>query len=211
MAISIISKIYRIFFKKNTFKEKEPLNLFYTKNNFLDKKYIIGDYTYGCPNVIFENPDANLIIGKYCSIADEVTIFLGGNHRPDWITTYPFNAINEFAEFKNIKGHPATKGDVVIGNDVWIGRNVTILSGVKIGDGAIVAANSVVTKNIEAYEIWGGNPARLIKKRFTTEQINKLLEIRWWDWEDAKIRENIPLMLCDDIDNFLVSHFVINN
>lgn len=206
MAIKIISKIYRIFFKKNTSKENESINLFYTKNNFLNKNYLIGDYTYGCPTIIFENPETKLIIGKFCSIADNVTIFLGGNHRIDWVTTYPFNAINEFAEFKSIKGHPATKGDVVIGNDVWIGRNVTILSGVKISDGAVIAANSVITKDINPYEIWAGNPAKLIKKRFTVEQINRLLEIKWWNWDEIKIRENVPLMLNDNIDNFLKAH-----
>jgi len=206
MAIKLLSKIYKIFLKKRQSEDKGTLNFFYTKDYFLDKKYIIGDYTYGCPNVIFDNPGANLTIGKYCSIADKVTIFLGGNHRPDWVTTYPFNAIKDFSEFSKIEGHPSTKGNVVIGNDVWIGLNVTILSGVEIGDGAVIAANSVVTKNIGSYEIWGGNPAKLIKKRFTKEQINKLLEIKWWEWEEFKIRENIPLMLHQNIDFFLKSH-----
>lgn len=103
----------------------------------------------------FENEESNLIIGKFCSIAGGVTIFLGGNHRLDWISTYPFNMLEEeFPEAKMIKGHPATKGDVKIGNDVWIGQNAVIMSGIIIGNGAVIAANSVVTKNIKDYEVW---------------------------------------------------------
>ena len=75
---------------------------------------------------------------------------------------------------------------MVIGNDVWIGLNTTILSGISIGDGAIIGAESLVTKNVGPYEIWGGNPAKFIKKRFDDDTIQKLLEIKWWDWEDRK-------------------------
>lgn len=174
---------------------------FFTKDMFKDKKYKIGEYTYGRPTVLFENEDSNLSIGKFCSIADGVTIFLGGNHRTDWITTYPFNALTlYFPEGKGITGHPATKGDVTIGNDVWIGNNVTIMSGVSIGDGAVVAAGSVVSKNIGNYEIWGGNPSRLLKMRFCDETIQKLQNLKWWDWEISIIKENIPLLCSDKID-----------
>jgi virginiamycin A acetyltransferase len=80
-----------------------------------------------------------------------------------------------------ITGHPATKGDVVIGNDVWIGHGATIMSGVTIGDGAVIAAKAVISKNVGAYEIWGGNPAKLIKTRFSEDVISDLLERKWWD------------------------------
>jgi len=129
---------------------------------------------------------------------------LGGNHRTDWVTTYPFGHINQhiFNNF-NGQGHPATKGDVVIGNDVWIGQNVTIMSGVTIGDGAIIANNSHVVRNVEPYSIVGGNPAKLIKYRFTKEQIEKLLEIKWWDWDDDKINRLSPLLCNENIDEFI--------
>ena len=94
-----------------------------------------------------------------------------------------------------IRDSPTTKGDVVIGNDVWIGRGVTILSGVKIGDGAVISAESVVTKEVGSYEIWGGNPAKFIRKRFSAEEIAKLQEIHWWTWEIEKITGNIPCIL----------------
>lgn len=206
MALKIISKILYFFKKKSSSAKEDTLNTFYTKDKFAENKYVIGDFTYGKPKVIFENDETNLYIGKYCSIANEVTIFLGGNHRPDWVTTYPFNSIPDFSEYKNITGHPATKGDVIIGNDVWIGLKSTILSGVKIEDGAIVAAGSVVTKNIGPYEIWGGNPAKFIKKRFTDDQIKKLLEISWWNWNNQKVKDNIPNLMNENINIFIEKH-----
>ena len=99
-------------------------------------------------------------------------------------------------------GHPSTKGDVTIGNDVWIGSNVTIMSGVTNGDGAVIANNSHVVKNVEAYSLAGGNPAKLIKYRFTPEQIEALLKIKWWYWDDAKIT---PFLCNNNIDEFITS------
>ena len=166
-------------------------------------KYI-GKHTYGKPEIRFKNPGAKLKIGSFCSIAKNCKVYLGGNHRTDWVTTYPFGHINQkiFDKF-NGKGHPKTKGDVIIGNDVWIGENVTILSGVTIGDGVVIANNSHVVKNAEPYSIIGGNPAKLIKKRFTEEQIKNLLKIKWWTWSDIRINEFTPLLCNNDIDNFI--------
>ena len=163
-----------------------------------------GKYTYGNPDVKYTNDDAKLIIGNFCSIAINVHIYLGGNHRTDWVTTYPFGHIhkNVFNDFNGV-GHPTTNGDVIIGNDVWIGDNVTIMSGVTIGDGSVIASNSHVVKNIEPYSLIGGNPAKLIKYRFTQEQIEKLLEIKWWYWDDEKINKFTPLLCNNDIDEFI--------
>jgi acetyltransferase-like isoleucine patch superfamily enzyme len=151
-----------------------------------------------------ENDKANLMIGKFCSIAGNLNIYLGGDHRTDWVTTYPFGTIhnNIFNKFDGT-GHPKTNGDVVIGNDVWICDNVTIMSGVTIGDGAVIACNSHVVKNVEPYSIVGGNPAKLIKYRFTPEQIEKLLEIKWWNWDDDKINDFTPVLCNNNIDDFI--------
>jgi acetyltransferase-like isoleucine patch superfamily enzyme len=165
------------------------------------KKYKIGRYTYGKPLVLDWNENSTLKIGSFCSISGNVTILLGGNHRPDWVTTYPFNKI--FKEFKHIKGHPNTKGDVIIGNDVWIGYGATILSGITIGDGAVIGPDTVVTKSVQPYSIVVGSPGRVIRKRFDDSTIKKLLQIKWWDWDIGKIKRNIPLMLDKDIDNFI--------
>ena len=117
-------------------------------------------------------------------------VFLGGNHRTDWITTFPFGHIFQ-SELSgaDIIGHPATKGDVVIGSDVWVGHGVTIMSGVTVGDGAVLAANAMVTKDVQPYEIVGGNPAALIRRKFDDSLISLLQELRWWDLPLDAIRE----------------------
>ncbi len=167
---------------------------------------MFGRYTYGQPNIIWANDNAKLKIGNFCSIGGNVNIYLGGNHRTDWITTYPFGHIHQniFNNFNGV-GHPSTRGDVNIGNDVWIASNVTIMSGVTIGDGAIIANNSHVVKDVEPYSITGGNPARLIKYRFTQAQIDKLLEIKWWYWDDDKINKFTHLLCNINVDDFI--HF----
>ncbi|MGP0587911.1 CatB-related O-acetyltransferase [Paenibacillus timonensis] len=163
--------------------------------------YEIGDWTYGTPKILEWGEGSSLKIGKFCSIAKEVTILLGGEHRTDWVTTYPFNKI--LAEAGSFEGHPKSKGDVIIGNDVWIGRDALILSGVSIGDGAVIAAGSVITKDIDPYTIVGGNPQRIIKRRFKPHQVDELMDIAWWDWPIEKIQENLNFMLDSDISEFI--------
>jgi len=175
----------------------------YTKDKLIGSRFSIGEYTYGRPAVLEFQENTQLIIGKYCSIAPNVKIFLGGNHRVDWMTTYPFSDWpDEFPTAKGISGHPATKGDVVIGNDVWIGHSCIILSGVSIGDGAVLAAGSVVSKNIGSYEIWGGNPARFIRKRFSEDVIQRLIVIKWWDLSREKVLPLIPHLMSQNFEKF---------
>jgi acetyltransferase-like isoleucine patch superfamily enzyme len=100
-------------------------------------------------------------------------------------------------------GHPSCKGDIRIGNDVWIGAKATIMSGVNIGHGSIVAAGSLVTKDVEPYSIVGGNPAKHLKYRFDKNQIDDLLDIAWWNWNESKIKENAMLMWSQDINYFI--------
>ena len=107
-------------------------------------------------------------------------------------------------------GHPSCKGDIIIENDVWIGANSTVMSGIKIGNGAIVAAGSTVTKNVPPYAIVAGNPAKVVKYRFTDEQIKKLLSIAWWDWDEQKIKNNAMNMWSDNINEF-INKFYENN
>lgn len=151
-----------------------------------------GAFTYGIPIIRIYRPEEQIIIGKFCSIADNVTIFGGGEHRTDWGTTFPFN--NIFPDFPNIKAHPASKGKVVIGNDVWLASGCKIMSGVTIGDGAVVAANALVAKDVPPYAIVGGNPAKVIKYRFDDDLIKRFLEIKWWDWEYQDIYYAVPLL-----------------
>jgi acetyltransferase-like isoleucine patch superfamily enzyme len=172
----------------------------YTKD-FLGDRYAIGDHTYGKPRVVSWGKEARLTIGRYCSISTQVVIFLGSEHRTDWVSTYPFPFM--WKEANSIKGHPFSKGDVTIGNDVWIGYNVTILSGVTIGDGAAIGTGSVVAKDVPPYAIVSGNPVRIVRYRFNEETIQKLLQIRWWNWPDEKVKENLDLICSNSIDAFI--------
>ena len=154
----------------------------------------VGEFSYNSKMLVRGHPEAKLIVGKFCSFAPELVIFLGDEHRTDTITTYPFGMGHKDV-FGNAVVCPArTKGNVVIGNDVWIGYRVTIMSGVTIGDGAVIAANSHVVKDVKPYEVVGGNPARHIKFRFDEETIELLLELKWWNKPKKTIRELIPLL-----------------
>lgn len=169
----------------------------------------VGRHTYGHEQIAVRQwgEPAELTIGSFCSIADRVSVFLGGNHRVDWVTTYPFPAFaDRWQTARGIEGHPSTNGDVKIGSDVWIGSNATILSGVTIGHGAAIGANSCVTQDVDAYGIVAGNPARLIRHRFAPAVVEQLLRIAWWEWGDDQIAVNIP-MLCDgDVERFVSLH-----
>jgi acetyltransferase-like isoleucine patch superfamily enzyme len=163
-------------------------------------KYSIGDWTYGCPIVRDWNQKTTLVIGKYCSIADGVTIFLGGNHRTDYLTTFPF------AELLNASNTVLTgmsKGDVRIGHDVWIGAEAMILSGVSIGCGAVIGARSVVTSSIEPYSFAAGNPARHIRFRVPENLIPQMLSIAWWNWPHNEVIKAAPLLLSTSFQEFI--------
>lgn len=169
----------------------------------------VGKHTYGYQNieVYYWGEGTWLDVGKFCSISGHILVYLGGNHRTDWATTYPFGHNVPFHQTNEKlisgEGHPSTKGNVVIGNDVWIGTHVTIMSGVTIGDGACIANNSVITKDVEPYSIVGGNPAKVIKKRFDDETINSLLELSWWDLEDYYINQMTPYLCLPDFKEYL--------
>lgn len=162
----------------------------------------IGAFTYGAPDIKHWGEDSTLTIGKFCSIADQVTILIGGEHRTDWATTYPFNSL--LPEYAWNRGHPKTKGDVMIGNDVWIGTGATILSGVRVGDGAVIGARAVVSKDVPPYTIVAGNPAKAIRRRFSDAVIARLLEIKWWDWPIERIEAAIPLLQSSDMEGLFL-------
>lgn len=184
------------------------IDQYYTKE--LLKDYIanfgfeIGDFTYGFPIIRWWGENVKLKIGKFCSIAANVKIFLGGKHRTEWITTYPFTSPEVRHIWPNLKKEnlpelPLTDGDVIIGNDVWLCDDTTIMSGVTIGDGAVIATKAIVTKNVQPYTIMAGNPALPIRKRFSDEEIAMLLELKWWNWSTEKINENIVFLCSSDI------------
>jgi acetyltransferase-like isoleucine patch superfamily enzyme len=164
------------------------------------------DHSYGEVKIIGRG--GKVRIGKYCSIADNVTIIMAGHHT-EWVSTYPFSARKmnaSWPEAAGIAGQPCCKGPAVIGNDVWIGHGATLLYGVSIGSGAVVAAGSVVARDVPPYAIVAGNPARVVKYRFDPQKIDALMQIAWWDWPEKKIRENLPLICGDRIKTFIERH-----
>ena len=175
-----------------------------TREQFDNPLFSIGAYTYGQPDIRSYKDGTHLTIGKFCSISSKVTLILGGNHRIDWATTYPFPALtSKWPEAEEIDGHPMTKGDLKIGNDVWIGHGATILSGLRIGSGAVIGACSVVHKDVPPYGIVAGNPARVLRTRFDQKTCEALLKLSWWDWPEDKIRNNMELICSNRIPELL--------
>ncbi len=181
-----------------------------------DESIEVGDYTiyndfvhdpleFERNNVLYHYPinRERLVIGKFCSIACGAKfIFNSANHTLGSLSSYTFPLF--FEEWGLEKADVAqawdNKGDIIIGNDVWIGYEALILAGVTIGDGAIIGARAVVTKDVAPYTIVGGVPAREIRKRFDDQTIARLLELRWWDWPQEKIRRNLPALTSGRID-----------
>jgi len=195
---------YRLKILSDRIKYRLRSLRFYTRDILIDDNYRIGEFTYGRPRVIDFTKDTRLIIGKFCSIAANVKIVLGADHRMDWVSTYPFPALVKiWPEADGVKGHPASKGDVVIGNDVWIAEGAVILSGVNIGDGAVIGSQAVVSKDVAPYAVVSGNPARVVKMRFDEDTIKTLLQIQWWNWPMEKIKKNVHLICSQKIDEFI--------
>lgn len=174
-----------------------------------NKNIVVGRHSYYSgyyhgkhfeENVRYLSPERDdvdkLIIGRFCSIGSGAVFVKAGNqgHRADWHSTYPFHYMSFFSEAPD--GY-LPKGDTVVGNDVWIGSEAMVLPGVHIGHGAIIAARAVVTRDVPPYTIVGGNPAKVIRERFSSQKIAELLAMAWWDWDDEKIRENLS-MLCSE-------------
>ncbi len=182
----------------------------FLKNIIKSPQIIVGDYTYYDDpediynfekNVLylFEFMQDKLIIGKFSQIASGVRFIMNvANHAMDGVSTYPFKVFG--GAWSDASMNVVSKGDTVIGNDVWIGNSATIMQGVKVGHGAIIGTNSLVTKDVEPYTIVGGNPARIIRRRFDDEIIEFLLRLSWWDWTVEKITDNLTAITTGDFE-----------
>ncbi len=157
----------------------------------------IGRYSYVSRNCFVTDTK----IGSFTSIAGDC--YIGGTGHPlDWVSTSSVFHKWENVFKKNFSRHEFDIfHETTIGNDVWIGEGAMIRAGLNIADGAVIGMGSVVTKDVGPYEIWAGNPARLIRKRFDDETINRLLATRWWDRSDEEIEKLAPYMT--DPDEFL--------
>ncbi len=185
----------------------------FIKNTTKNPNIIIGDYTYYDDphdsenferNVLYHYPfiGDKLIIGKFCALARGVQFIMNGaNHQLSGISTYPFYIFgNGWQRVKPSLDELPYKGDTCVGNDVWIGYDVLIMPGVTIGNGAIISSRSVVVQDVPAYSVVGGNPAKVIKNRFSAQIINKLEALAWWDWPIAEISRNLHLITAGDVD-----------
>ncbi|OLS52728.1 type B chloramphenicol O-acetyltransferase [Rhodovulum sulfidophilum] len=143
-----------------------------------------------------------LVIGSFCSIGSGAAFVMAGNqgHRNDWISTFPFYWMSEVPAFEGAENGYRPAGDTVIGNDVWIGSEAIIMPGVTIGDGAVIGTRAVVTRDVEPYAIIGGNPARIIRKRFGDDRIALLLDLRWWEWSDDQLRVAMPILTSGNVE-----------
>jgi acetyltransferase-like isoleucine patch superfamily enzyme len=173
-----------------------------------DPRITVGRFTYGKPHFAIWSENETISIGAFCSIADGVKIFGGGEHKSDWLTTFPLRiALN--LEGAHLDGHPASKGPTRIGHDVWLGADCKILSGVTIGNGAIIGAGAVVANDVEPYAIYVGNPARKVRSRHPPETIALLQSIAWWDWDISIIRQAVSFLCARDINalqGFAIRH-----
>ena len=190
-----------VFWNRKVLKKRTP-KFYRGQEKFRNRypQYSIGIGSYGLPIVHDWNEGTILSVGAYTSIADEVHIFLGGHHRIDWISAYPFPAFIE--EAKHVQGFGGSRGDVIIGNDVWLASGCTILSGVTVGDGAVVGARAVVSRDVPAYAIVAGNPARIVGWRFDEATRDRLLQSSWWKWPESEIRKISPLLCSDRLEDF---------
>lgn len=149
----------------------------------------IGDYSYISRGCFVESAE----IGKFASIAADC--FIGGAAHPvDWVSTSPVFCSGGNILKKHFFEHPFDPfAKTKIGNDVWIGYGCILKAGIEIADGAIIGAGSVVTKNVGPYEIWAGNPARFIRKRFDDDTLENLLNSHWWDFPEDKLKMSAEL------------------
>jgi len=178
--------------------------MLYTKdhtNIFNDPHTTIGDYTYGPISIerAYDGAISKFTMGKFCSLGQGIRAVYFGSHQLYDITTYPFFGLHGRG-WPPVSSTPVDGQNIVVGNDVYIANNAIIMQGARIDDGAVIGAFSVVKTHIPAYHIYVGNPARLVRKRFNQDKIDKLLEIKWWDWPIEKVKEHLQIISSPDID-----------
>ena len=168
----------------------------------------VGEYTYYDDplhamefehrNVLYNYGTERLVIGRYCALAEGVRFIMsGGNHSMAGVSTFPFTMFGGVWAEKTLDialGAPS-RGDTVVGNDVWIGYGALIMPGVRIGDGAVVAAGAVVVADVPDYAVVGGNPAGVVRMRYSEDEVEVLRRVAWWDWPVEKVTEHLRVIM----------------
>ena len=188
---------------KSAYSQPETANYGWRTSSPFDAGTVFaGKGTYGWKAIKIRGASpAVLRIGNYTSIGPDVEVFLTAEHRTDWVSTYPFSTFHPNGA--GIAGSPASRGDVVIGSDCWIGAGASILSGVQIGHGAVVGAHAVVRSDVAPYAIVSGNPAKEVRKRFSEAEIERLVAVKWWEFDEELIDELVPLLSGPNVEAFL--------
>ena len=168
-----------------------------------DGTLVMGNMSYYAPNVVkYEGDTGRVIIGNFASVAPDADFYVGGLHRTEWVSQYGMRAMLDLPGAHE-DGFTHGRGDIVVGSDTWVTNGCTVMSGVTIGDGAVVGTKAVVAKDVRPYAIVVGNPAREIRRRFSDEQVDALLRIRWWDWPTEQVKQHVALICSPDIDAFI--------
>ena len=176
----------------------------------IDTSYLeMGKFSYG--HIKRVGKGGKIRVGNFTSISSDVKAIMVG-HNVNWVSTFPFTSREMREHFKkgypkNITGHPKWYQDILIGSDVWIGYGVTLMGGIIINDGAVIGAGSVVTHDVQPYAIEMGNPSKTYRKRFADSHIEFLMNIKWWEWDNDKIEQNLDVLCNDDIEAFFRRHY----
>ena len=203
----MIKRVIKLLALRKKWRKRNQHNETTITKIFNINQVYVGNGTYGRINVsTFTNEDMLMLkIGNYCSIAGNVSFICGGEHYLDRLLTFPVEK-KVFGETEAL-----SKGPIIVEDDVWIATNAIILSGVKIGRGSVIAAGSIVTKDIPPYSIAAGCPAKVIRKRFNDDIIDKLLKCDYSELNTDLINNNrnvfIQTISNDNIDNILTTVF----
>ena len=173
------------------------------QEHIADGTLVMGNMSYYAPNVVkFKGDTGRVIIGNFASIAPDADFYVGGLHRVEWVSLYGLRAMLELPGAYE-DGFTHGRGDIVVGSDTWVTNGCTVMSGVTIGDGAVVGTKAVVAKDVRPYAIVVGNPAKEIGRRFSDEQVEALLRIKWWDWPTELVKERVDALSSPDVDAFI--------
>lgn len=173
------------------------------QEHIADGTLVMGTMSYYAPNVVkYKGDTGRVIIGNFASVAPDADFYVGGLHRVEWVSLYGLRAMLELPGAYE-DGFTHGRGDIVVGSDTWVTNGCTVMSGVTIGDGAVVGTKAVVAKDVRPYAIVVGNPAREIGRRFSDEQVEALLRIRWWDWPTELVKARVDALSSPDVDAFI--------